>query len=136
MNAPKRAQRATTYHDAKIYKLVSKSHPELVYYGSTTRTLQARLKEHERSMKQLTLASAQVMRYNDYEIQLLEILECATLHELHAKEASYIEQNDCVNYTIPGKYKQYKNKPQHVQDQEEGMKMMMLKTIKDFNAIH
>ena len=84
------------YSRGKIYKIVSPSHPELVYYGSTCNELYKRFYCH----KQLTFNSTQsklIMCYDDAKIILVESYPCNNRNELEAKEFEYITNNECVN---------------------------------------
>jgi hypothetical protein len=87
------------FSKGKIYKIVSPSHPELVYYGSTIGKLNTRLykhKLHECSSKLITC-------YNDAKIELIENWPCENRQELEKRERYYIDTFECVNINVPGR---------------------------------
>ena len=99
------------YANSKIYKLISQSHPELVYYGSTIQKLCVRMCGHRADFKQnnKNITSKQVMQFEDAQIILVINFPCHSKDELNAAEADYIRNNECVNKQIPGRtYKQYR----------------------------
>ena len=98
------------YANSKIYKLISQSHPELVYYGSTIQKLCVRMCEHRRDFKNnKNITSKQVMQFGDVQIILVINFSCHSKEELNSKVADYIRNNECVNKQIPGRtYKQYR----------------------------
>lgn len=96
------------YQKSKIYKLFSESHPEIVYYGSTTRSLKKRLSGHQSKTNSCT--SKQCFEYDDAKIELVELYPCNEKHELLKRERHYIESNECVNKNIPSKTQQERGK--------------------------
>jgi hypothetical protein len=85
------------YQQGKIYKLWSPT-KNLVYYGSTTRTLVERLNMH----KELGCSSKKIfMMTNDYKIELIKNYPCNSKYELELEESKYIENNKCINTTLP-----------------------------------
>ena len=89
------------YQDAKIYKLINDSMPGLVYYGSTCNTFSKRLGQHKD--KQNTCSSKCLFEDGTVQIILVEKYPCTDKMELNARERYYIENNDCVNKSIPGR---------------------------------
>jgi len=91
------------YKNGKIYRIVSPSHPELVYYGSTTQTLSQRMAGHRRSFKNEAsgITSKKVLQYEDAMIILVENCPCNSKEELNKKEKEYIINNECVNKVVP-----------------------------------
>ena len=53
--------------------------------------------------------SFDIIKNNDYKIELIETCNIKTKQELFARERYYIENNDCINKNIPGRtLKQYR----------------------------
>lgn len=94
------------YNNGKIYKIVCNK-TGLIYIGSTTKnTIQTRLKEHEARFKKNTggkYTCYEILKNNDYKIELLEEVNCNSKDELKNKERYYIEKIECVNSVIPGR---------------------------------
>jgi len=92
------------YQNGKIYKLVSVTKPELVYYGSTIRSLSRRMSGH---LSKYTCggcpASKELFEAGDVEIHLVELFPCNSRKELEKKEGEYILANECVNKNIAGR---------------------------------
>lgn len=93
------------YNNGKIYKITSE-HTENVYVGSTTRDLNGRLKEHRKkyklhqkdSNKHDYLTSFEIVKYDTYEITLIENFCANTKQELLDREGHYIKITpNCVN---------------------------------------
>ena len=87
--------------DGKIYKIVSPS-IERIYVGSTVKSLNERLEEHERDYggwlsrgcRKYYLTSFEILKYGDYKIILLEdVIDDTLLNH----EKKHINNNDCVN---------------------------------------
>jgi len=78
--------------DCKIYKLIC-SNPDLIYFGSTTQSLDRRLTSHNtpsnKSMAKL------LYEYGGVEIELLET--CGSKEEMLKIENHYISNYECVN---------------------------------------
>ena len=102
--------------NAKIYKIVDNINNN-IYIGSTCSSLNQRLSEHKSIYKRFlkglcnNVRSFNILKNNDYKIELLEDCEIKTKEELLARERFFIENNDCLNNNIPGRtdkeYKQY-----------------------------
>jgi predicted ATP-dependent protease len=96
------------YQKSKIYKLWSPS-KNLVYYGSTTQAISQRFNEHISRYKKYTennnycgcTRSFEILKYEDYKIELIEDYPCNNKQQLLKKEAEYIKNNNCVNKEIP-----------------------------------
>jgi hypothetical protein len=91
----------------KIYKLICNK-SNLVYIGSTKQKLDYRLKDHIRCYNKWLenndnpyYTSFEIIKSNDYKIELVEEIDSDDKEELHKKERYYIENNICVNKTIP-----------------------------------
>ena len=89
------------YKIARIYKIISPSHPELVYYGSTTKILKNRFSQHKNKSNNCT--SKQIIDLGDAEIVLVDIFyNCVNKKELHKIEGEYIKNNNCINLLYNG----------------------------------
>ena len=96
----------TNYDNSKIYKMTS---GELVYYGSTVKTLAARKANHKyeykiwlEGKKRWSMSSFQLYETGlPIDIVLVEKYPCIDKEELHQRERYYIENNECVNLSIP-----------------------------------
>ena len=96
------------YQKSKIYKIYSVSNEELVYYGSTTKTLTARLANHiyeYNNKKNKNITSNLIFDTGDYKIELVENYPCANKQQLCKKEGEYIKNNVCTNKHIAGRSK-------------------------------
>lgn len=99
------------YQNGKIYKIWSPSQ-DLQYIGSTAQELSQRLAGHKRNFKSFNnpdskfnnyCASYEVLKCEDYRIDLLENYSCINKLELNKKEGEYIKNNVCVNKIIAGR---------------------------------
>ena len=95
-------------NQAKIYKIKDNTNGN-VYIGSTCKTLKERLSSHKSHYKAYlnglynNVKSFDIIKNNDYRIELLENCDIKTKHELLQKERYYIENNECLNKVIPGR---------------------------------
>lgn len=97
------------YSNGKIYKIISYSHPDVVYYGSTVNALNKRMSQHRASTNKT--ASKQIINFGDAVILLVENFSCKNKEELNRKEGEYILNNDCINKQIAGRtLKEYSHK--------------------------
>jgi len=98
------------YQQGKIYKIIDKTNNN-IYIGSTIKTLNKRLIEHKTeykksiNKKQSNTTSFEIIKNNNYEILLLETFPCNNKYELEQRERYYIDNNCCVNKTIPTRTK-------------------------------
>jgi hypothetical protein len=99
----------TNYQNSKIYKLIDNT-TNNVYIGSTTKQyLSQRLTQHKADYnrflkgKQHFITSYDIIKNNDYDIILLEIVNVNTKDELVARERWWIENTDCINKRIEGR---------------------------------
>jgi len=97
------------YNNGKIYKIVDNTNNN-IYVGSTTKKyLSDRLSEHRCDYRRYLkgtngyLTSCEIIKNNNYDIILLELVNCDSKDELKAKERFYIDTLDCVNKVIPGR---------------------------------
>ena len=97
------------YSKGKIYKIYSKT-LDNCYYGSTTMTLKDRLSKHKCEFKSGRFCKSQdVLKYNDYEIILVELFPCNSKKELERREGYYQKNYKCVNICIAGRsYNEYR----------------------------
>jgi len=91
------------YSQGKIYKIVCNK-TGLVYIGSTSSSLETRLKGHENDCKRYLnkktnhlISSIFVIVNNDYKIELIENYPCNNKQELIKREYYYIDNIDCIN---------------------------------------
>lgn len=90
------------YSDSKIYQIRDKT-TLAIYIGSTTRTLNNRLKNHKSgykrylSGKERLCASYNIIKDNNYTIELIEDFPCKTKKELLTREQHFIDTMDCIN---------------------------------------
>jgi hypothetical protein len=103
------------YLKGKIYKIVNFNNDK-IYIGSTCEaTLARRLTCHVSKYKSflngkegIYLTSFEILKEENYDIQLIENYPCETKDELHAREGYYIKTLDCVNKIVAGRcYKDY-----------------------------
>jgi hypothetical protein len=90
------------YENAKIYKLWS-NQTDLIYIGSTCNPLSKRFYFHKNTNKYIT--SAELVKYEDCKIELIENYPCETKEELNAREGYWIRKENCVNKKISGRSK-------------------------------
>lgn len=97
------------YQRGKIYKLVCNKTGK-VYYGSTCeKRLSIRKAKHKNNYKNYLAGktnfttSFNIIENNDYDIVLVELYPCQIKDELLARERFFIENNECVNKSIPGR---------------------------------
>ena len=100
------------YNDSKVYKIVDNTNGN-IYIGSTThKYISQRLVKHRCAYKlylegcKKYMTSFKILENGDYDIILLENVNCETKDQLTAKERYYIETLECVNLVIPGRTKQ------------------------------
>ena len=100
---------------AKIYKIIDNTNDN-IYIGSTCCSLKTRLSKHKSNYKRFlnglyhNVKSFNILKNDDYKIELLENCDIKTKDELLARERFYIENNDCLNKVVPGRTdKEYYN---------------------------
>ena len=103
------------YNNGKIY-MVKCNTTNLTYYGSTTGELETRLSRHKycyncyNKNKYHYVTIFDILKNNNYQIYLIENVNCNNKKELQLREKYYIENNDCVNKYIPCRTKVEYNK--------------------------
>ena len=96
--------------NAKIYKITDNTNNN-IYIGSTCKTLKERLLGHKRDYKKLlrgigsNISSFDIIKNNDYNIELIENCDIKTTQELLKREGFYIQNNKCLNRLTPGRTK-------------------------------
>jgi len=94
------------YLNGKIYKLIDNTNGN-IYIGSTCAPLKERLQGHKDSYNRNKKkdgkgnVSYNIIKNNDYRIELLENFPCKSRQELFSKEREYIENNKCINIKRP-----------------------------------
>jgi len=91
------------YQEGKIYKLIGNN---LIYVGSTIRTLYHRLREHEYRSKGILKhgnSSSKLLYENNNNviIELIELYPCNNRRELEEREAYWINSLNCINIKKP-----------------------------------
>jgi len=92
----------------KIYKIIDNTNGN-VYIGSTTQRLNTRLSHHKSeynrylNSKGRNCTSFEIIKNNDYKIELVKYVIYKDRIELHQRERYYIENNDCINKNIPSR---------------------------------
>ena len=100
------------FQNAKIYKIVDNT-SDLIYIGSTCKTLNQRLKKHESDYKSFKagkyhfITSFKILENNDYKIELIKLFPCQNKQELNIAEGVEIRQAkinglNVVNKNIAG----------------------------------
>lgn len=91
------------YNNGKIYKIIS-NETDKIYIGSTTKTLDERLRTHKYDYKYYSsgkyhyISSFEIVKYEDCNIILLENFPCNSKKELQEREQHYIKNNlNCFN---------------------------------------
>ena len=82
-----------------IYKIWDNDDPSLVYYGSTKQQVSIRMGKHRTIYN--ACSSKIIIERNNYQYATIEKIEYEDKFELHNRERWYIENNICVNKSIP-----------------------------------
>jgi hypothetical protein len=94
------------YKNGKIYKIVDYTNGN-IYIGSTIQELNDRLSCHKSNYKRHSegkcryVYSSDIIKDNDYKIELIENYNCNNRKELETRERWYIQNHICVNKVIP-----------------------------------
>jgi hypothetical protein len=103
------------YSKGKIYKIKCNKTGKL-YIGSTVQPLCHRKSVHIDDFKKFNrgvfhyMTSFEVIKGNDFKMELIENYPSQSVEELHERERFHIESNECVNKKIPGRTKkEYQN---------------------------
>ncbi len=94
---------------AYIYGIHTNNSKDM-YVGSTTKSLEHRLKNHEwrykRYLKDDTekyISSYEVLKQGDYYIELIDELDNVSKEDIYKTEGYYIKLFRCVNQTVAGR---------------------------------
>jgi hypothetical protein len=96
------------YSKGKVYTLRSYQTDE-IYIGSSINTLPKRLGEHKKKYNMWNngtypyVTSFEILKYDDYYIELLEDYPCNSKAELEKREGELIRSMNCVNKLIIGR---------------------------------
>ena len=88
------------YQSGKIYKIIDNT-SDMIYVGSTYKTLQQRLKKHEATFKAFKAGKYhfvtvfKIFENNNYKIELVELYPCENRKQLELNEGKIIK--DCRN---------------------------------------
>jgi len=130
------------YSKGKIYKIVCNI-TNLIYIGSTTKDyLKQRLTKHKETYSQYLkgnyrfCTSFEILKNDNYDIVLLELVPCTSKDELLARERYYIETLASVNKCIPGQTKKEWGKKYREKNKEyrENNKETILEKKKEYYA--
>jgi len=93
-----------------IYSLTC-SNPNLIYYGSTTTSLNQRFSGHKKDFKNNKCISSKILfEWGNVKINMIEEIQYENKKELLDRESYYIRNLKCVNKSIPGRTKKEYNK--------------------------
>ena len=99
-----------------IYRLKDNTNGN-IYYGSTIQNINKRMSKHKNHYKRYLegknsyLYSFEIIKNNNYNVEIVEEVECETKYELLKRERYYIENFDCINKKIPNRtYKEWLEK--------------------------
>ncbi len=92
------------YQNSKIYAIKSRSNPDLIYVGATTKTLSERLEAHrdqyqawKYGQKASYYTSFKLIELDDHYIELIENYPCLNKKELNCREGIAIRSMPTVN---------------------------------------
>jgi hypothetical protein len=95
------------YSKGKIYKIVC-NETGFIYIGSTVQKLNIRISDHKKDYKAWLdgkihyITSFDIIKNNNYYIELIEDYPCESKLELEMREGYWQKQMDCVNKCIAG----------------------------------
>ncbi len=95
----------TNYQNAKIY-VIEDYTTDMVYIGSTCKTLEQRLKQHERNFKAFQAGKSnnvtvfKILENDDYEIELVKNYPCATKQDLNIREGQIIKEYKSKKWNV------------------------------------
>jgi hypothetical protein len=132
-------EKENIYQHAKIYKIISYSHPEIIYFGSTTQQLCRRLQAHKTSFKcGKNTSSSELMKYDDAKIFLIEDYPCENKEQLTKKEGEYIKNNECINKRIAGRTNKewYNDNKDKIKEHNEVNKITIAERKKKYRTVN
>jgi hypothetical protein len=95
----------TNYQNGKIYKIVDNT-SDMIYVGSTYKTLQQRLKTHEinfkafKANKQKFVTSFKIIENNNYKIELIKLYPCENKKALNLEEGKILKKLKMDGFNI------------------------------------
>ena len=125
--------------NCKIYKIISYTNPNLVYYGHTSQTLAQRFAAHKTPSNKST--SKQIIDLGDAVILLVENYPCQSEDQARAREGYYIINNPCVNKCVAGRTKQQyyidnkQTKDEYQKEYDEKHKEQIKNRMKIYNKL-
>ncbi len=93
-------------HEGIIYKIESLDDTPLVYYGSTTKTLEDRITMHLRYFTSWKrggmhyLTSFEIIKLNRFAYEIVEKVKFDSKNHLLARESYYINNFPCINNNL------------------------------------
>ena len=84
------------FNNGKIYKIVDNK-SDMIYVGSTCKSIQQRLKQHEyaykayKAGKSHNITSFKILQNNDFKIELIENYPCENRTQLEKREGYFIK---------------------------------------------
>ena len=113
------------YTHSKIYKIIDNTNGN-IYIGSTTQSLSQRLGNHTKDYKRYCnggfhfVSSFEIIKNGNYEIILIQEVNCSNKEQLHKIEREHIEANECINLRIPSRtQKEYKDAQKKYRDENK-----------------
>jgi hypothetical protein len=113
------------YNNSKIYKIIDNTNGN-VYIGSTfQKYITTRLASHVSNYKRYLnnncrfVTSFEIIKNGNYDIVLIENVNCETKEQLHARERYYIEAMSCINKNIPNRSPKEWKKENYIQNKDE-----------------
>lgn len=92
----------------RIYKISCKSDPNLVYVGSTTKSLRDRLSIHKCDCRKMWFNAKLYQQiidndWSDWEMELIEEVQFEDKNDLRKREGEYIQSIGTLNIKIAGR---------------------------------
>ena len=115
------------YQQGKIYKITDNTINK-IYIGSTTKTLDRRLKNY---IIRKNCISRNILEGGNYKIELIKNYPCNSKYELEEEEAQYIRNNTCINTQIP-----HRTDKQYREDNKEKLSQQQKNWIENNKTAH
>lgn len=121
-----------------IYKIVDKTNNN-TYYGSTTIDLNKCIQQHKKNYtkylndKYRYTTIFDILKNNEYDIELLEEYENITKQELASNLKNYIETNECINKFVSKTNEEKKEKKKMYDKQYYDNNVEHIKEVKKMN---
>ena len=133
------------YENGKIYKIIDNTNGN-IYIGSTAeKYLSTRLAKHKNHYKRYLnkidktyYTSYEILKNNNFNIELIENYKCNDIYELKKKEAEYIKNIPCVNSQIPCRTKKEwnKNNEKKIKEWNKNYRETNNEYFKDYKKIY